>query len=285
MILDLLSTLIHLYCFCLFLRLLFHAPQEMFFNPMLAGIKRITDPVLDFFINKKIWKIRLNPWIPIMCFLLIKSLLYRSVLDSPISMSLQTAFMASVLEFFSFLYKTTLFMFWMVYSADRYHIYDDIFNVMALICNKILSWIPLSRQPVSVRNHPPQAFAFLLILFFICFAIINAGILLLQNAFQENIFKELLRLLSFLPLKIIAAGILEMLALLPFFIFIRILISWFMPPVTRVLLLLHAATEPILEPFRRLNLVVGMLDLSPLVAFFVLEILISFLNNLYNKFF
>ena len=285
MILDLLSTLIHLYCFCLFLRLLFHEPQEMFFNPMLAGIKRITDPVLDFFINKKIWKIRLNPWVPIMLFLLIKSLLYRSVLDSPISMSLQTAFMASVLEFFSFLYKTSLCMFWMVYSADKYHIYDDIFNVMALICNKILAWIPLSRQPASVRNHPPQALAFLLILFFICFAIINTGILLLQNAFQENAFKDLLRLISFLPLKVIAVGILEMLALLPFLIFIRILISWFMPPVTRILLLLHAATEPILEPFRRLNLVVGMMDLSPLVAFFVLEILISFLNKLYNNFF
>lgn len=61
---------------------------------------------------------------------------------------------------------------------------------------------------------------------------------------------------------------------------IRILLSWFgLDPETTmndVLRALHALTDPILAPFRRLPLRVGFLDLSPIVAFLV----IAFLHRL-----
>ena len=58
---------------------------------------------------------------------------------------------------------------------------------------------------------------------------------------------------------------------------IRILLSWFgADPETTgndLLRALYLLTEPILAPFRKLPLRIGFLDLSPIVAFLVLEFL------------
>lgn len=58
---------------------------------------------------------------------------------------------------------------------------------------------------------------------------------------------------------------------------IRILLSWFgVDPQTtlnEVLRALWALTEPILVPFRKLPVRIGMLDLSPIVAFIALNFL------------
>lgn len=274
---ELISTIVHIYCFCLFLRILFHDPSEMFFNPLFAWVKKVTDPVVNFLKNNNIARFSINPWIPIMGLLFLKSLLYRSTLESPFSVSLQTSFMASVLEYFSFLFKTCLFIYWMVFSSYKYNVYDEIFNVFAVICNKIISLVPLHKRHLSVRNEPLNSFSMLLILFFSCFMVINVGILFLEPARDGLTLKNM----SLLPFKIILSGLIEMISYLPFLIFIRILISWFMPPVTRIFVMLHAATEPILEPFRRLGLVVGMFDFSPIVAFFVLSVLINVLQKIF----
>ncbi|MCM8774760.1 MAG: YggT family protein [Candidatus Omnitrophica bacterium] len=51
-------------------------------------------------------------------------------------------------------------------------------------------------------------------------------------------------------------------------LFARIVISWLrVDPYQGVVQFIFQVTEPILAPFRRLPLQVGMLDLSPLVAF------------------
>lgn len=60
----------------------------------------------------------------------------------------------------------------------------------------------------------------------------------------------------------------------------RILVSWLpVDPYHSVVQFLFQVTEPILAPFRRLPLRLGMLDLSPLLAFFML----SFLNNVISR--
>lgn len=57
-----------------------------------------------------------------------------------------------------------------------------------------------------------------------------------------------------------------------FAIIARILISWIQPhPRSGAAILLHQATEPVLRIFRRLIPPFGMIDLSPLIAFFVLD--------------
>ena len=54
-------------------------------------------------------------------------------------------------------------------------------------------------------------------------------------------------------------------------LFARIIISWLpVDPYHSLVQFLVQVTDPILAPFRRLPLRVGMLDLSPIVAFFAL---------------
>lgn len=59
--------------------------------------------------------------------------------------------------------------------------------------------------------------------------------------------------------------------LLYWLLFARIIISWFpVDPFSGPVQFLIQVTDPILAPLRRLPLRIGMLDLSPLLAFFLL---------------
>ena len=55
-------------------------------------------------------------------------------------------------------------------------------------------------------------------------------------------------------------------------ILIRVVVSWYSPRPTNILLkFLHRITEPILAPLRRIIPRVGPLDFSPLVAIILLQ--------------
>ncbi|MHC1590883.1 MAG: YggT family protein [Candidatus Helarchaeales archaeon] len=59
---------------------------------------------------------------------------------------------------------------------------------------------------------------------------------------------------------------------------IRVLISWVSPnPYNPIVQLLYQVTEPVLEPLRRILPSMGMMDLSPIVAFMVIVFLQQFL--------
>ncbi|HYM15375.1 MAG TPA: YggT family protein [Dehalococcoidia bacterium] len=54
-------------------------------------------------------------------------------------------------------------------------------------------------------------------------------------------------------------------------ILIRALLSWFnMDPRSPIIQMLNSVTEPILDPIRRIMPRLGMIDLSPLIAIFLL---------------
>lgn len=67
--------------------------------------------------------------------------------------------------------------------------------------------------------------------------------------------------------------------LLIMLIFMRIIFSWFSRRETWLTRFLKEATEPILSPIRRALPQMGMLDLSPIVAYFAIEILRSIINS------
>ncbi len=72
-------------------------------------------------------------------------------------------------------------------------------------------------------------------------------------------------------------------------LFARIIVSWLpVDPYHSVVQFLFQVTEPILAPFRRLPLRIGMLDLSPLLAFiaifFIRNVLVRILLGLANQF-
>jgi len=63
-----------------------------------------------------------------------------------------------------------------------------------------------------------------------------------------------------------------------FLLVIRIIISWFpVDPYNQIVSALYQITEPLLALFRRIPLQVGMIDLSPVLAFLTLAFLDHFL--------
>ena len=64
-------------------------------------------------------------------------------------------------------------------------------------------------------------------------------------------------------------------------IFIRIILSWVgMDTRNPVVIFLHDITEPILAPIRRFIPPMGMLDLTPMMAFILLLVLSRFVTRL-----
>lgn len=67
-------------------------------------------------------------------------------------------------------------------------------------------------------------------------------------------------------------------------IFARVILSWLrLNPNNKFSTMIYSLTEPILEPFRRLldrfNIGGGMIDFSPIVAIFVIQLIIHPLYN------
>lgn len=60
-------------------------------------------------------------------------------------------------------------------------------------------------------------------------------------------------------------------------IIIRAAMSWFSPsPVNMLYVVLYRITEPVLSPLRRITPMVGMFDLTPLLAILILQMIASF---------
>ena len=75
------------------------------------------------------------------------------------------------------------------------------------------------------------------------------------------------------PISIIGFLLFGLIAVYMLLIFARILYSWFADPHSRVLHFLIRATEPVLGPFRRVIPPVGMMDISPIIVMFLLDLL------------
>jgi YggT family protein len=75
------------------------------------------------------------------------------------------------------------------------------------------------------------------------------------------------------PIAVVGFIIYGVLALYSLLIFMRIVMSWGVSPHNRLLHFLIRATEPVLGPFRRVIPPIGFMDISPIVVFFLLELL------------
>ena len=69
-----------------------------------------------------------------------------------------------------------------------------------------------------------------------------------------------------------------------FLLVIRMIISWFqVEPFSEPINILYRITDPILAPFRKLPLRVGMIDFSPIVAFVVVTFLDNFVVGIFQQ--
>lgn len=67
-----------------------------------------------------------------------------------------------------------------------------------------------------------------------------------------------------------------------FVLLARILVTWIpnLDPYNPVMQLLFQLTDPVLEPARKLIPAIGMIDISPIVVFFVIRVLAGLLRDL-----
>jgi YggT family protein len=73
-------------------------------------------------------------------------------------------------------------------------------------------------------------------------------------------------------------------SILYFLLVVRIILSWFpVNPYSEIVQILYRVTDPILLPFRRLPLRLGMIDFSPIVAFIVLAFLRNFVVGILTQ--
>jgi|SRR3989338_446388 len=69
-----------------------------------------------------------------------------------------------------------------------------------------------------------------------------------------------------------------------FLLVIRIIVSWFqVEPFSEPINILYRITDPILAPFRRLPLRVGVIDFSPILAFIAITFLDSFVVGIFQQ--
>lgn len=72
--------------------------------------------------------------------------------------------------------------------------------------------------------------------------------------------------------------------LINFTIIARIILSWLnISGAVKIKLILHDLTEPILAPFRKPIFQVGMIDISPIIVLFLLDLGKSLLINIVNN--
>lgn len=74
-------------------------------------------------------------------------------------------------------------------------------------------------------------------------------------------------------MEFIAVMLVNIIKILKYALLVRILMSWLQPQARggRFYALLHQVTEPILRPVRNLLPRTGMIDFSPIIAFFLLD--------------
>lgn len=69
-----------------------------------------------------------------------------------------------------------------------------------------------------------------------------------------------------------------------FLLVARIILSWFaVNPYNDIVQILYKITDPILAPFRKLPLRMGMIDFSPIVAFIVIAFLRNFVVGILTQ--
>lgn len=72
--------------------------------------------------------------------------------------------------------------------------------------------------------------------------------------------------------------------ILYFLLVVRIILSWFpVDPYNTVVSALYQVTDPLLAPFRRLPLQVGMIDLTPVFAFLAIAFLDHFVVGILSQ--
>ncbi|MBN2145725.1 MAG: YggT family protein [Candidatus Aureabacteria bacterium] len=206
----------------------------------------------------------IHPLYPILLLLIIKAALFKSTLGTDYKGGMAAPLLRSFLEFCSFMFKTYLLFFWIQFSSFRYGIEDDLFQGIHHIMDRSTSFFREIFKRFRIRNSAFTFFISILLPFFVFYLILNL--------IGDWLFSLPTNAVS-MSVKFMGNNLIEVLDWAPFLILLRIILSFFNPSITLALKILYALTEPLLAPFRRFNLVIGIFDFSPIVALIFINLL------------
>ena len=124
---------------------------------------------------------------------------------------------------------------------------------------------PLVQMGFSPNIAPLVTILLAILLGYFASMFINTALFTVENL--------ILSVVNARPISFVGSVLFGLVAFLSLFIFIRIILGWFVSPMNRVLHFLIRVTEPVLAPFRRLLPPVAMIDISPIIVLFLLDLL------------
>lgn len=258
----LIKSIIDILIIILLLRLLIK-PNEAYFNPIYRIIFRITDPILtpSTYVTKSAVT---GVILTVLSLVVIRGLIYVAISKATIVIALGISFYDLV----RFLFEAYMVLWFVSVLAQRsYGIsFSNLIERAFVPVYRIAHRFGISRR----RFH---LFAFLFLLFAYTLLSTIIRLFIVQTS----------ALSPFLVVQSLGGGLILILALFPFPGFFSLviiagaLISWVSPdPSNPLVQAIYSISEPLLMPFRRFVPLLGGLDLSPIAALLVFQIVGAF---------
>jgi len=254
----LIKAVVDIFIVLLLLRLLIK-PTEAYFNPIYRLLFRITDPFLTA--SRYISKSALTGiLLSILALVVIRGVIYVGITKATLAVNLGISFYDLV----RFLFQAYMVLWFVSLLAERRH-ETPFFNFIQR------AFIPLNTisRRLGISHRQFSLFSFLFLLF---------AYTLLRTVIRY-IIVEKFALSWFSVIQGLGEGVNMVLALFPvpgFFslvIVIGALLSWVSPdPSNPLVQAIYGISEPLLRPFRKFVPLLGGLDLSPIVALVLFQI-------------
>lgn len=242
--------------------------QELYFNPLGKLIAKVTDPILEK--TFKMTKKSADNILPL--FILLAMALDSLVVFMLTRSSLIYSVLAGVMDILVF-----LMLFYVVSTIMGGFAGSASMTQYATFFKRIASfWVKLTRTFIPVKSN--VVILPTVVVIFAFFTLATAGILVIEQVLTNSMNIIMVLKSAF---KINVFSLVGLLDIFVWLIIIRALMSWVSPdPRNPVVQIIHALTEPVMEPFRKVIPNFGGIDLSPMLLIFVVYFLKTILTRL-----
>ncbi|MGA1845822.1 YggT family protein [Deferribacter abyssi] len=245
--------------------------QELYLNPLGKIVASLTEPIYGtLFKSMPHEKSKKYTVFIIAFFTLLLGMVYWTLSGQTLLGSIVDA-VDDVVRFLMVFYIISIFLGSLLNTAYQTSIYTTFFYRIGLF------WVKIARNIINIPNNWITVVAVFLV--FSVYVIVDSVFqVIFSLTFYGNF--NLLGTLVF-SVKYGLFSLIDLLGILTWLIIIRALISWVSPdPYNPLVQLIVALTEPVMGPFRRLIPTIGIVDISPIIAIFIIEFLRVFLKRL-----
>ncbi|KAA0259183.1 YggT family protein [Deferribacter autotrophicus] len=244
--------------------------QELYLNPLGKIVASLTEPIFGTVLKSipheksKKYTVFLIAILTVMLGLIYWTFSGQTFLGSIVGA------VDDVLRFLMVFYVVSIILGSLLNTVYQTSIYTTFFYRIGLF------WVKLARSIINIPGNGITVVAVILV--FIVYVIVDS---VFQVIFSISFYGNLNLIGAILfSVKYGLFALIDLLGTLTWLIIIRALISWVSPdPYNPLVQLIVALTEPVMGPFRRLIPTIGIIDISPIIAIFIIEFLRVFLKR------